>query len=175
MNVAKLLVAVLSCSLSLPFLATGKQKGVRVYQVPKAPSAKAIALPKWQVPKNWRATPPQALQQIAWQLEETNGQALVTVVALGKNTGKMADNLGRWAKQIQANVQKAETSPFMFIDGPGQFFLLEGDKESIFVGLLALGQKTWFFKLKGDKDVARQHLAAFKDFLRSVRFTVSKP
>lgn len=159
------------CLLLLTLSAQASQKGVRVYRIPKAPVIQEATLPTWVVPSHWQSTAPQALQEAAWIISGSDANLSITVVSLGKNAGTLQDNLARWEGQIQADRQHTDLSTFRFSDKTGHFAMLEGAFESIFVGILTLGDKTWFVKLKGNKALARQHLSSFQQFLESIHLT----
>jgi hypothetical protein len=152
----------------------------------------AAAAPKFKTPEGWQPLPAGGFRKAAFQIGSEQEGALVTVIDFPADAGPMiADplqNVNRWrqevgmppidAAQLDENVEPVE------IDGhPASYAKLipeaanSEDSHAPRATLAALvdsGQRIWFFKMSGNREVVAEQQDEFKSFLDSVQFAAQQ-
>lgn len=151
--------------------------------IPDAPEASADEI-KWKVPRGWKQQPASGMRIGSFLVAGANGrQADVSVVPLGGEAGDALANLNRWRGQINLPaIAPSELSKFSkqmtlggrqmtYVDLVSSELLVENKyKKRIVAATYSTGGRTWFFKMMGDDATVGAAAAAFKDFLKSLRF-----
>jgi hypothetical protein len=109
----------------------------------------------------------------------------ITAIALPASGGDRLANVNRWRDQVGLVPLSVEELPAALkpieIDGrPGDYVEIVGQKpedenELVLGAIVDHNQSTWFFKLKGDVELARREEPAFQEFIHSVRFRTRAP
>jgi len=148
---------------------------------PRPPVAASGVQLTYDVPEGWTEGESGGIRRAAFRVTEGDQQVEITVIDLPPS-GLMA-NVNRWRGQVQlapmSDEQLDQNVEEIEIDGlPGQFIELVGPQDAsrpeTILGVMVTRQdKAWFFKLKGDSELASREAEAFRSFVRSVRFTSS--
>lgn len=131
---------------------------------------------RYSVPEGWKPLAnPGSMRVAAFQLEAGGRQAEVTVVALGAASGDLLANVNRWRGQIGLSpIGRDElarcTRPFETGSSAATCVDVEGGGARIVAVILPRGDKTWFFKLWGPRDLVEAEKNQFEAFVRSVNF-----
>lgn len=153
-----------------------------VKQVPrKTQESGPTVKPVWEIPPDWKEAPPSPLL-LAKFLVSGDGpkQAEVTVSVFPEDAGGVLNNVNRWRGQLGlASVSAAElgslTRP---LEVPGTKAILvdmsgtdakTGQKARLIAAILPQGDRTWFYKLMGDEQVAEREREAFVKFVQTAR------
>ncbi|HUS39306.1 MAG: hypothetical protein WBF93_04910 [Pirellulales bacterium] len=108
----------------------------------------------------------------------TDGERKIDI-AVRSAGGNLLDNINRWRGQIQLDSinakQLAESLTPITVDGhQGNYIELGGNGSGTDKAILGVvvktGDTTWFFKLRGDAELAQRERDNFRDFAKSVRF-----
>lgn len=140
----------------------------------------------WQQPPDWEIdTTPSQIVTAAFNIPDEEGNARMTVTALGGDGGGALANINRWRGQVSLPpVQRLEDQPATRLDVAGSLIAMidlvgqaEQDQQGkrILVALLAQPQQTWYFKMTGPERVVAKQKPAFEQFLRSVQFQTDPP
>lgn len=150
-----------------------------------ASSGSPIAKPQFEVPDSWEESPSRPPRRATYRVTGGSQEALVTVIDFPASAGPMiADplaNLNRWRGEIglQAVPQDALESVVETIEiagQPGQFFRVVPDptqdsesqvEEATLAAMVTLGDRIWFFKMMGNRDLVVSQQDPFKSFLQS--------
>jgi hypothetical protein len=170
---------------SVRYLASAAGAGQPAANVPPAPPAAAAppaqadpSRPQWTLPAGWReqAPPPMAMAGFV-----TEGNASISVTVLEGAAGGTLPNVNRWRGQIKLPpIEQAEldrTTETMEIGGT-RVVLVDmsgtsartGAPTRMVAAIVALPDKTWFYKLQGDDPVVGREKPRFVEFLKSVRY-----
>jgi len=145
----------------------------------EAPSAgRAASLPfTSQLPEGWKQVRAGQMQIALYEVREGSRQASISVSSAG---GELSENVNRWRGQIRlAPLDASEIaaqSRRIEIDGHDATFVElvgpEGTepRETILGAIVTARETQWFFKLKGDAELAAREKANFEAFLKSIRF-----
>jgi len=163
----------------------GRFTSTNVKQVPSAGADDAggpAAKPVWEVPPGWTEAPPtqMVLAKFLLQGQGTN-KAEVTVSVFPGNVGGVLANVNRWRGQIglppaSENDLASMTSS---LDAPGGKAILidmsgtdakTGQKARLIGAILPQGERTWFYKLIGDEQVAAREKQAFVKFVQTAKY-----
>lgn len=135
---------------------------------------------KYDVPEGWSPAAGTALSAAAFKVSADGQSAEITVTALGAAAGDLPSNVNRWRTQIGldavASEQIREQLETLEVDGTeGAYVELMGPektqpREAILGVIVVRDERAWFFKLKGDADLARREKSRFESFVRSVQF-----
>lgn len=105
---------------------------------------------------------------------QSDGQSLeVTVITAG---GNLLANVNRWRGQLELSPINEEQLEKSIVDvkagnATGKYVALFGSLETILVAVFpSTGGGSWFVKLRGNQDLAKNQAAAFKTFIISLRF-----
>jgi hypothetical protein len=158
-----------------PFASMGDAPPIRREQ-PGEP-AEPSELLTYETPQGWRAGQAGGMRKAAFVVQEGGQQLEVTAIDLAATAGAdVLGNVNRWRGQVglssQTEAQMEEDLTAMTIGGePGTYVELSGpDGESIYGAIVVHENRGWFFKLKGNSELAEKERERFRQFLTSVRF-----
>lgn len=138
--------------------------------------------PTWEIPQHWRPDPnaPSIALAAFSVVNDTNGQAKVTVTALPGDGGGTMANINRWRGQVglgpvdtltdlpqkQLQIGQLNAAVFDMVAPTGT----PASRPRIRVAILHQPHRTWFFKMTGSDKVIQDQKEGFDRFVRSVRF-----
>jgi hypothetical protein len=149
---------------------------------PAAPATRTMAPPtaaanesrplNYNVPDEWEPGEKGPMRVAAFEVKDGDRQVEITVIPAG---GDVLSNVNLWRGQVglgewteQELKQQAEE---LTVDGqPATYVELTGDEQAIRGAILPGEPQSWFFKLKGDADLAEREAERFKAFVESVTF-----
>jgi hypothetical protein len=144
--------------------------------------------PKFEVPETWQPLPAGGMRKAAFQIGGEARGATVTVIDFPADAGPMiADplqNINRWRREVgMAEIdqpQLKETVEAIQVDGhPASYVKLVPDATKVeesqadratLAALVNSGDRIWFFKMNGNREIVAAQEDEFKSFLKSVRF-----
>jgi hypothetical protein len=161
-----------------------------------APPANAAAdvAPKFAVPSSWTPlpVPPGGMRKAAFTVTEGDKQALVTVIDFSADAGpRIADpleNVNRWRQEVGLTPVEqgglASVTESIEIDGRPATYVAaipdtsqasqsKADKATL-AAMVNTGDRIWFIKMTGSRDLVAAQQDNFKKFLQSVGFPNSK-
>lgn len=123
-------------------------------------------------PAGWSRGGGTSISLLSFQVEDGEEKVSVTVTPAG---GDLLANVNRWRGQIgldPINRQQFEKDANELKAGDVSFnyFKLVGPQEAIWAAVGNGAGRTWFVKLRGDKDLAQRETANFESFVKSFRF-----
>ena len=136
-------------------------------------SGPAPGTPSWTVPGNWRETPPSRMLLAAFQATNDSGSGQVTVSAFPGSVGGLLANVNRWRGQLGLGPAANEGdlgSQVMPIESLGEsvrLISLENQGQGLLAVMVAMPDKTWFYKLTGPVAVLEKEKATLISFVQS--------
>lgn len=135
----------------------------------------------YTVPEGWTKGKAGDMRKAAFDVVQGKRRVEITVIDLEPAAGSLLDNVNRWREQIGLpSVQKEElaksaepievggaTGVFVAMSSPGN---TPRQEEAIVGAIVTAAERTWFFKLKGDAELAKRETERFKAFVQSVKF-----
>ena len=119
------------------------------------------------------------MRKVAFEVNDRDQNIEITVIDLPRTTG-LLPNVNRWRSQIQLEpISREKLGKALHpleIDGlRGHYIVMtgpekNGHRETILAAVVDQANKSWFFKLKGNSELAAREEERFKTFLQSVRF-----
>lgn len=143
-----------------------------------APTAGASAseLPEWQVPAGWKAAGPKPMRLASFEIPAGAGApGDVSVSSFPGDVGGLLANVNRWRGQIgmaptdDATLLGESKSVKLAGGRAGTLVDLAGGQEWILGAIVPMGDRTWFFKLKGESALVAKERANFVKFVESVK------
>lgn len=138
----------------------------------------------YERPEGWAAGEVKGMRKAAFVVEDGDQKVEITVIDLAAAAGLWLPNVNIWRQQIQLGESTAEelteaTSPIEVAGIQGQFVELLGPedaepRQAILAVMAVRGPKSWFFKLKGDADLALAEKERFQQFVKSVKFEAAE-
>jgi hypothetical protein len=117
------------------------------------------------------------MRKAAFLVSEGDQQVEITAIDLSESAGQdVLGNVNRWRGQVGlpelTEQQMADNLTAMVIGGePGTYVELSGPAGETILGAIVVHEgRGWFFKLKGDSELAERERERFRQFLNSVRF-----
>ena len=136
---------------------------------------------RYSLPAGWTPGRSGPFRLAAFEVQQENAKAEVTLSALGGASGSLLDNVNRWRGQIALQpITEAElakiTSEIKVQDQTAQWVDLAGEGENapaqaILAVVLPQGERTLFVKMMGNGPLVRSQKTAFEQFVRSLQFT----
>jgi len=130
-----------------------------------------------EVPEGWTAVNAGQMQLAKYEVRDGDREAVISV-SIAK--GDLFENVNRWRGQVQLKELDPATLKNELIkikvDGhDATSVVLVGpeeaqQRESILGVIVAVQGKQWFFKLKGDAELAAREMEHFDEFVQSIRF-----
>ena len=189
-----------TCAVTVACLAFGLLAGCRrdeqiqTYQTPKenvppaaaAPGSMAMmgadavpapassTPPHWTTPSGWQEMRPNLPRLGDFVVSGPDGKkAEVTVMTFPGDVGGVLANVNRWRGEVGLGsiAENAIVSEKAVVDSnEGKLFDLVGATERTVVAMIPRNGASWFFKMRGDKDLVAAEKPAFLQFLSSVHF-----
>jgi hypothetical protein len=184
-------------TLGLALAGCGKDE-IKTYSVPKETSAAsqlAAANPggavnqgdvpghaadsapvRWATPASWEELAPTSMRVGNFLVKKGDHKAEVSIIPFPGSVGTELDNVNRWRGEIKlepiaANELSSATVPIGSAEG--KFYEFAGAEMATLAAVLQKDGTSWFFKMRGDKELVLESKATFLDFLKSIRFEAS--
>jgi hypothetical protein len=150
--------------------------------VKEGPRNSAQEKPEWIVPPGWKEQPPSQMLLAKFVITGSDGTtADVNISALGGDGGGLLENINRWRRQLSlAPVPEAELEKLVSsLDVPGGKAILidmngtdakTGGPARLIGAIVPREDKTWFYKLMGNENLAEREKQAFIKFCQSVKY-----
>ena len=127
----------------------------------------------YSVPKGWTEKPASSMRRASFSVDHEDGRLDVSVSVLGMAGGGKLANINRWCGQvglesITLREMSSVAQPCLISKHHATYVELFGEEQAIVAAILSFHGKTWFFKMQGPVDAARQEVASFKQFLNSI-------
>lgn len=185
----KLAMPVVLVGLSAAALLRAAAQDIETYSVPKghpalsqsattmplAPPAAAHAPLRWTTPAGWKELPPTSIRIGNFLVTGAQGKkAEVAITSFPGSVGTELGNVNRWRGEVgmePVEQDNISSQAIMVESKAGKLYDFAGAASETVVVSLPRQGVTWFFKLRGDKDVVSGARAAFLDFLKSVHFS----
>ena len=112
----------------------------------------------------------------SYEVTDGNNSKLdFSVTSFPGNVGGTLANVNRWLGQIGIDpVQEADLekyiSQIVLDEKKAQLVVAEGETDSLFAAILMVEDRSWFFKLTGNRELAKVEKSNFLSFLESVCF-----
>ena len=132
--------------------------------------------PTWKIPKHWVKTSVSSMRLASYEVTDGNNSKLdFSVTSFPGYVGGTLANVNRWLGQIGIDpVQEVDLekyiSPITLDEKEAQLVVAEGKTESLFAATLVLEDRSWFFKLTGNRELAKVEKSNFLSVLESVCF-----
>lgn len=143
--------------------------------------------PKLEVPDSWKLLPPSDFRRFGFQIADGPRTAAVTVSDFGANSAPwisdLLQNVNRWRGEVQMERITADeldkTIERIEIDGrPATYVALIPDAreseppptKATLGAMITVGDRIWYFKMHGSRELVAARQDEFKMFLKSVRF-----
>ena len=145
--------------------------------------------PTYDVPKSWQesSVDPAGMRRAAFSIGEGEQQALVTVIDFSANAPQIADpleNVNRWRREIgMSALEQDELSTVteaIEMDGhPATYAKVVPDpskpaeskiEEATLAAMAPHGDRVWFIKMRGPRELVAAQEEEFRSFLNSIRF-----
>jgi len=126
----------------------------------------------YQTPEGWQEEPARQFQQALFSVTKGAQRVEISVSSAG---GTIEANVTRWRGQIglpqvSPDELTAELEALKVGDRDARYVSLTGASETI-LGAIVPGQGVlWFFKLKGDTELAQETEPSFREFLSTIQF-----
>lgn len=150
-----------------------------------AAAATAPVALTYDTPEGWQKGEVGGMRKAAFTVQDGDKKIEITAIDLAASAGALLPNINRWRQQIQLEPITEEqltdaVEPVKVGDIGAQYVELLGPEEAesrqAILGVVALHQdKSWFFKLQGDADLALREKERFLDFVKSVKFQAGSP
>lgn len=185
--------------LLLPLLTAGcgDRDGIKVYRVAKgepqgpvpqepppvnAPSSAQSGITD-EPPRDWQRQPPSPLRMLSYLVQDPGGaRGEVSLVMLGGGAGGVLDNVNRWRGQIGLQPVDAAVLAKESVRLPsrlGELTVVDmaGVPEKgepladgrIVAAILPLGDRTYFFKFRGNPELTNRRKQEFLKWIGTVR------
>ncbi|HKQ38708.1 MAG TPA: hypothetical protein VJ063_11565 [Verrucomicrobiae bacterium] len=137
------------------------------------------ARPDWQVPSGWEEVPPPQMLLAKFVMpDKEQPKAEVTVSVFPGDAGGVLQNVNRWRRQIKLDPVQPEslekmTTSLDLAEGKAILVDLTGENPTngqptrIIGAILPKGDRTWFYKLMGQEQIAEREKAAFIKFVQT--------
>lgn len=129
---------------------------------------------KFDKPEGWSEGPTNQFRKASFVVTEGDQKAEITVIDLSASNDWLG-NVNRWREQVQlkkatATEVEQATKSISVGDIKGQYIEAVGETQTI-LGVMAIeGDKAWFIKLTGNKQLAEREKAHFEQFVKSLQF-----
>ena len=144
--------------------------------LPPPPTHDAHGAPTWEIPKHWVKTSASSMRLASYEVTDRNGSKLdFSVTSFPGDVGGTLANVNRWLGQIGIDpVQEADLdkyiSPIVLDEKDAQLVVAEGETDSLYAAILLFEDRSWFFKITGNRELAKVEKSNFLSFLESVCF-----
>ena len=137
--------------------------------------------PMWEVPPAWKEAPPSQLLLAKFLVPGEGARKVeVTVSVFPQDAGGVLDNVNRWRGQLGLpavaageleKVAKPLDTPQtkgVLVDMSGTD-VKTGQKARLIAAIVPQGDRTWFYKLMGDEQIAEREREAFVKFVQTAK------
>lgn len=139
------------------------------------------ARPAWEIPPSWKEVPPTQMLLAKFVTPDPKQPKVeVTVSVLAGDGGGLLPNINRWRRQlklepIEDGALGQLTQPLDATGGKGVLVEFKGENTNgqptqLIGAILPSSEKTWFYKLTGDPQVAQQEKNAFVQFVQTAKY-----
>ncbi len=146
-----------------------------------APPSESSGDLKYDVPLGWQSKQPSnSMTTAAFAVSEGSQAAEITVMPLPARADFLLLNVNRWRGQlnlppITADELKSAVKQIPAGDATASYVQLvapadASPRQAILGAMATHGDEVWFFKLKGDADLAERERPKFEAFVKSIRF-----
>jgi hypothetical protein len=173
--------------LAAMFLTACGKEEIKVYSVPKekAPARQMAAASTktasheenhpihWTTPPGWEELAPTSMRVGNFLVTKGDKKAEVSILQFPGNVGTELDNVNRWRGEIGLKpIDEKEVSSQTVAIGraTGKLYDLPGATLSTIAAILKKGNTSWFFKMRGDKEIVSESKETFTEFLKSISF-----
>lgn len=154
----------------------------------ESPASAPADVPKFDAPASWQQLPGGGFRKAAFEVRDGERKALVTVIDFRLDSGQMiADplqNINQWRGAIGLEPLEKDSLEsaveLIEVDGqPTTYAKIQADPakpeeskidQATLAAMIKSGDRIWFFKMLGDRDLVAAQEDEFKTFLMSVRF-----
>ena len=128
----------------------------------------------WTAPATWQELAPTSVRLGNFVVSGPGGKrAEVAVTSFPGSVGTELDNINRWRRELGLDPAQAgdtKSEPVTVGGSEGKLYDFSGAQEQTLVASISHDGATWFFKMRGDKEVVAGARASFSTFLKSVQF-----
>jgi len=129
----------------------------------------------YDTPEQWSPGRVGGMRKAAFIVEDAGSSVEITAIDLAPGAGDLLSNVNRWRQQVGLEAVTLETlnEQLKQIDvnkKKANYVELVGSTETILSVITIDAGQAWFFKLKGDNDLAAREKERFEQFVRSVNF-----
>jgi hypothetical protein len=135
---------------------------------------------RFAVPDGWSPSQGDALRRFGFNVSEGPLTAEATVMGLPGSTTRLLTNVNLWRKQLglpeTTQEELAGAVEALEIGGrPGHYIEIAGPPDvekpqGMLVVLAGEQDRTWFFRMTGDRELVQRQKDRFREFVRSVTF-----
>lgn len=165
-------IAILVAAAALAFTACQKEE-IRVYRAPREKPALADL-----TPEHWQQLAAGPMQQAKFRIALENQTVEVTLSIFPGDAGGLLANVNRWRGQIGLNEADPAALPKLAESfdaaGPGAKIVdmtgtdAKTSRPSRLIGaIVTRGERTWYYKLLGDPELAEKEKQAFLKFAQA--------
>lgn len=129
----------------------------------------------YSTPSGWKPGPTGEFRKVSFIVTgEGKSKAEITVSSLAAAGSGLLPNINRWRGQVKLPEvdQKAldqSLVPVLISGKDGQLVELVGPSETILGAVVLVGDQGWFFKLRGDNELAAKEKDNFMSFVKSMK------
>lgn len=148
----------------------------KVPALPPPPAQPQHGGPTWEIPSHWVKTSVSSMRLASYEVTDGNGSKLdFSVTSFPGDVGGTLANVNRWLGQIGIDpVDEADLgkyiSPITLDEKEAQLVIAEGKTDALFAAILIVDDRSWFFKITGNRELAKVEKSNFLSFLESVCF-----
>ena len=174
-------IAVVVCSVGC------SKEEIKVYSIPKeqASALKMAAAQTenlshedshpvhWATPSGWKELAPTSMRVGNFLVTKGDQKAEVSILQFPGRVGTELENVNRWRGEIGLKpIGENEVSAQTVAIGraSGKLYDLPGPTLSTIAAILEKGDVSWFFKMRGDKEIVSESKETFGEFLKSITF-----
>lgn len=143
---------------------------------PPPPTHDQHAAPTWEVPSHWIKTSASSMRLASYEVNDENGSKLdFSVTSFPGDVGGTLANVNRWLGQIgidpveESNLSEY-VSPIVLDERDAQLVVAVGEENALFAAIMMVEDRSWFFKITGNRELAKVEKSNFLSFLDSVCF-----
>ena len=143
---------------------------------PPPPAHDQHGAPTWEVPSHWIKTSASSMRLASYEVNDGNGSKLdFSITSFPGDVGGTLANVNRWLGQIgidpveESNLSKY-VSPIVLDERDAQLVVAVGEKNALFAAIMMVEDRSWFFKITGNRELAKVEKSNFLSFLNSVCF-----
>ena len=143
---------------------------------PPPPAHDQHGAPTWEVPSHWIKTSASSMRLASYEINDGNGSKLdFSITSFPGDVGGTLANVNRWLGQIgidpveESNLSKY-VSPIVLDERDAQLVVAVGEKNALFAAIMMVEDRSWFFKITGNRELAKVEKSNFLSFLNSVCF-----